>query len=167
MLSSQSPRSPLLHTLHSGDAVIFDIAGFRHALDRCRVVRRVQWKTVAKETGVSASTLSRMANGRKPDAASMAALCAWAGIDHRKYLTPDPEQLPRVSMDTNLLMSSLREMVTADIHVQMIAAGAEKADAESLATWQEQYSRHETVVREQLLMLGQEASRYKETVRYR
>lgn len=144
-------------------APAFDVAGFRAALDRSRNAQGVQWREVARQTGVSASTLSRMATGRTPDAASMAALCAWAGIDHRKYLTPKPEP----KMDTGLLMSSLREMVTADAHVQMISCNVLAANAETKAMWQEQYSRHETVVREQLQMLGQIAASYKEPVRYR
>lgn len=64
-------------------------------------------------------------------------------------------------MDTDNLMSSLREMVQAEVHVQMIAAGVLHANAETLAAWSAQYSRHETVVREQLQLLGKEASRWK------
>lgn len=64
-------------------------------------------------------------------------------------------------MDTNTLMSSLREMVRAEVHIQMIAAGATQADAETLAEWNAQYSRHETVLREQFQLLGEEASRWK------
>ena len=44
------------------------------------------WKQVAAETGVSASTLTRMAQGRRPDAASLAALSAWAGINPSDFV---------------------------------------------------------------------------------
>lgn len=142
----------------------FDIAGFQADLERTRSARGVQWKQVSKATGVSASTLSRMKNGRNPDAASMAALCAWAGLDHRKYIAPEPE---KPKLDTGLLMSSLREMVTADVHLQMIGANVLKTSPEHLTLLQEQYSRHERVVREQLLMLGAAASAYKPPVRFR
>ncbi len=64
-------------------------------------------------------------------------------------------------MDTNGLMSSLREMVQAEVHIQMIAAGVLRADVETLAGFQAKYSRHETVVREQLAALGKEAAAYK------
>lgn len=140
---------------------VFDVVSFKAALKCAADARRKTMKAVAKETGVSASTLSRMETGRRPDAASMAALCAWAGLDHRKYLI----EKEATKMDTGNLMSSLREMVTADVHVQMIAAGVLHADADTLAMWQAQYSRHEAVVREHLLLLGVAASSYKAPVR--
>jgi transcriptional regulator with XRE-family HTH domain len=35
----------------------------------------------ARETGISASTLSRIENGQKPDIETFFALCDWAGIN--------------------------------------------------------------------------------------
>ena len=48
--------------------------------------RSKNWKQVAAETGVSASTLTRMAQGRRPDAASLAALSAWAGLNPSDFV---------------------------------------------------------------------------------
>ena len=53
-------------------------------------------------TGVSASTLTRMAQGRKPDAASLAALSAWAGLNpsdfvRAPYKKPGVEPLAQIS----------------------------------------------------------------------
>lgn len=59
----------------------FDLAGFRAALNRAREARNVTWKQIGRETGVSQTTLSRMKLSRAPDAASLAALSAWAGIN--------------------------------------------------------------------------------------
>jgi transcriptional regulator with XRE-family HTH domain len=59
----------------------FDSDGFFSALDAARTSRRVHWKTVAYETGVSASTLTRIGQGRRPDVDSFAALTSWAGLD--------------------------------------------------------------------------------------
>lgn len=64
----------------------FDIERFRSDLYRTSKRRGFTMKMVSAATGVSQSTLSRMKQGRRPDAASMAALCSWAGMDHRKYL---------------------------------------------------------------------------------
>lgn len=69
-------------------------------------------------------------------------------------------------MDTNGLMSSLREMVQAEVHIQMIAAGVLHANAETLAGFQAKYSLHETAVREQLAELGRRASAHKEPPRF-
>lgn len=59
----------------------FDSDSFFSALDAARVSRGLHWKAVAKDTGVSASTLTRMGQGRRPDVDSFAALSSWAGLD--------------------------------------------------------------------------------------
>ena len=59
----------------------FDSGLFYEKLDHARRLREVDWAYVAHATGVSATTLSRMQSGRSPDAASLAALSAWAGIN--------------------------------------------------------------------------------------
>lgn len=64
----------------------FDGNAFYRSLEMTVSTRGVNWKQVAAETGVSASTLTRMAQGRKPDAASLAALSAWAGINPSDYV---------------------------------------------------------------------------------
>jgi transcriptional regulator with XRE-family HTH domain len=64
----------------------FDSEGFYAALERARGQRKVTWKDVSTATGVSQTTLTRMGQGRKPDASSMAALSAWAGINPASYV---------------------------------------------------------------------------------
>lgn len=64
----------------------FDGAAFYRALEATVVRRSKNWKQVATETGVSTSTLTRMAQGRKPDAASLAALSAWAGLNPSDFV---------------------------------------------------------------------------------
>src|SRR5690606_5971421 len=64
----------------------FDAAGFYSGLERAVRLRKVTWKDVSNETGVSQTTLTRMGQGRRPDAASLAALSAWAGINPADYV---------------------------------------------------------------------------------
>jgi transcriptional regulator with XRE-family HTH domain len=59
----------------------FDEKGFYAALDSQRQARKITWKQVAQESGVSASTLTRISQGRRPDVDSMAALLGWAGLN--------------------------------------------------------------------------------------
>lgn len=89
----------------------FDGDGFYRALENTVKARSKNWKQVAAETGVSASTLARMAQGRRPDAGSLAALAAWAGLNpsdfvFASYKAKDPEPMARIStllrMDPNL-----------------------------------------------------------------
>jgi len=89
----------------------FDGEAFYRALETTVETRGKNWKQVAAETGVGASTLARMAQGRKPDAASLAALSAWAGLNpsdfvDAPYKSKAPEPMAQIStllrMDPNL-----------------------------------------------------------------
>lgn len=80
----------------------FDAGTFYEALDSVRQARRLNWKQVAAESGVSASTLTRMAQGKRPDVDGLAALVAWSGLDAGAYVRsdearPDPEPLALIS----------------------------------------------------------------------
>jgi len=80
----------------------FDADAFYRALEATVQARSKNWKQVAAETGVSASTLARMAQRRKPDAASLAALSAWAGLNpadfvSAPYKAPRPEPMAQIS----------------------------------------------------------------------
>ena len=47
---------------------------------------RYSWKQVAAEAGVSASTLSRMAQGKDPDIHGLTSLLTWLGEPFEKYV---------------------------------------------------------------------------------
>ena len=73
----------------------FDSEAFYQALAATVRQRQVTWKDVSRATGVSATTLTRMAQGRQPDAASMAALSAWSGLNPGDYVeTKDRAERP-------------------------------------------------------------------------
>jgi transcriptional regulator with XRE-family HTH domain len=80
----------------------FDGDAFFRSLEAVAARRSKNWKQVAAETGVSASTLARMRQGRRPDAASLAALSAWAGINPSDYVNAPfraarPEPMGQIS----------------------------------------------------------------------
>src|SRR5579862_661076 len=80
----------------------FDGDAFYRTLESIVVARSKTWKQVAAETRVSASTLTRMAQGRRPDAASLAALSAWAGLNpsdfvQAPYKAACPEPMAQIS----------------------------------------------------------------------
>jgi transcriptional regulator with XRE-family HTH domain len=58
----------------------FDAGAFFAALDAERDNRRLLWKHVAEQAKVSQSTLTRLAQGKRPDVDSLAALVDWAGL---------------------------------------------------------------------------------------
>ena len=72
----------------------FDADAFYAALDGVRHSRQLNWKQVAAQSGVSASTLTRMAQGKRPDVDGLAALVAWSGLDADAYIRSADEQRP-------------------------------------------------------------------------
>jgi len=64
----------------------FDHDNFFSALNSQRMERRLTWKDVAAQTGVSASTLTRMAQGKRPDVDGLAALLKWSGLKAENFI---------------------------------------------------------------------------------
>lgn len=80
----------------------FDGAAFFAALDAERQDRQCTWKQVAQECGISASTLSRMSQGKHPDVDGLAALATWSGLDVDRFFRSnvtkvEPEPLAVIS----------------------------------------------------------------------
>lgn len=81
----------------------FDLEGFHAALDAARRAKGLNWKQVAAASGVSASTLTRMSQGKRPDVDGLAALAAWSGLDTDDFVRteigerPEPEPLAMIS----------------------------------------------------------------------
>lgn len=65
---------------------VFDSDGFYKALDSARQARGLNWKQVSQATQVSSSTLTRMAQDRRPDAESLAVLSAWSGLNPADFV---------------------------------------------------------------------------------
>lgn len=70
----------------------FDSMGFYEALDATRLARQLNWKQVAAQSGVSASTLTRMAQGKRPDVDGLAALVSWSGLKIDDFVRSETEQ---------------------------------------------------------------------------
>ena len=68
----------------------FDVAALHAALDSERRSRRLTWKNVASQSRVSASTLTRLSQGRQPDVNSLAALTTWLGISADHFMRREP-----------------------------------------------------------------------------
>lgn len=81
----------------------FDADAFFAALDGERQARGLTWKKVADESGVSASTLTRISQGKRPDVDSLAALAAWSGLHVDSFVRggsarkEEPERLAMIS----------------------------------------------------------------------
>ncbi|MFB7085768.1 helix-turn-helix domain-containing protein [Streptomyces sp. NPDC056296] len=63
------------------------------ALDAARAEKGLSWRQLAKELGVSASTISRMTNGLKPDVSAFAAMTTWLRMPAETfYVTAEREE---------------------------------------------------------------------------
>lgn len=69
----------------------FDAEAFYDALDAERQAKNLTWKQVAAQSGVSASTLTRMAQGRRPDVDSLAALLTWSGLSANDFIRDEAD----------------------------------------------------------------------------
>ena len=81
----------------------FDFPSFYAALNATVKARDTTWKAVSEETGVSQTTLSRMSNGRQPDAASLTALSAWSGLDPVDFMSTPRRAREPIAMVSKLL----------------------------------------------------------------
>jgi transcriptional regulator with XRE-family HTH domain len=84
-----------------GDRAAFDADAFYRVLDAERTQRGLNWKDVAAQTGVSASTLTRLGQGRRPDVDSFARLVAWGGFTADDFVHP-PKHAQEGGFITNL-----------------------------------------------------------------
>jgi transcriptional regulator with XRE-family HTH domain len=56
------------------------------ALNAARNARGLSWRQLAAEVGVSPSTMTRLANGQRPDVDAFAALVGWLGQSADSFL---------------------------------------------------------------------------------
>lgn len=64
----------------------FDAEAFYAALNAARLSRQKKWKDVAEESGVNASTLSRIGQGAKPDVNGLASLLQWSNLKAETFI---------------------------------------------------------------------------------
>jgi transcriptional regulator with XRE-family HTH domain len=63
-----------------------DTSALFAALDAQRQSQGLSWRQLAKEVGVSPSTMTRLANGQRPDVDAFAALVGWLGLPADSFL---------------------------------------------------------------------------------
>ncbi len=91
----------------------FDAEGFYAALDAIRRDRDFSWKKVAEKSRVSASTLTRMGQGKRPDVDSLAALASWSGLDVSQFYRDSSK--PQTQKDT---LAEITTLLRADRQIE-------------------------------------------------
>jgi transcriptional regulator with XRE-family HTH domain len=100
----------------------FDTDAFYAALDGQRQSRRLNWKQVAREVGISASTLTRIAQGKRPDVDNLAALLGWSGLSADQFVIADARTAAHADP-----LAQITAYLRADPHLKPEAAVALEA----------------------------------------
>ncbi|WP_410785908.1 helix-turn-helix domain-containing protein [Kribbella sp. C-35] len=104
------------------DRGYFDAVSFYEALDHARADRNLMWKDVAKRAKVSPSTLTRLAQGRRPDVDSLAALVDWAGLRADDFVVRVQSEQP--DPDTGEPLALISTYLRADKNLSEVQADA-------------------------------------------
>jgi transcriptional regulator with XRE-family HTH domain len=86
-----------------------NVSGLYAALDAVREHKKLSWRQLAREVGVSPSTFSRLANNQKPDVESFLAMVRWLNVPAERFMT-DGEQVSHEQPD---LMAELAPLLRA------------------------------------------------------
>ncbi|WP_238447189.1 helix-turn-helix domain-containing protein [Micromonospora sp. 4G55] len=112
-----------------------DVRSLYAALDAARQQQELSWRQLAKEIGVSASTISRMANGLKPDVTAFAAMTTWLRMPAENFYVgtrgPSPEEPDLVAQMVPLLRAR-KDLNASDVAYleEVIGAAARRFRAE-------------------------------------
>ena len=72
----------------------FDMTAFHLALNGVRRAKGLTWQDVAEKSGVNASTLTRIGQGKSPNLDNLAALAMWSGLSLDMFVTGDARPKP-------------------------------------------------------------------------
>ena len=116
-------------------APIVDVKALHAALDATRVEKGLSWRQLAKELNVSASSISRMANGLRPDVTAFAAMTSWLRMPaedfYRHNQTPSEDE-PELVAALAPLLRARRDLDDQDVAYleELIGAAARRFRAE-------------------------------------
>ena len=99
---------------------VFNVQGFYSALDSHRIAKGLSWKDVAKQSGVSQPTLSRLTKGHKPDVDGLALLLVWSGLDASDFIPQSEEREALAQISANLKADRNLSPESADALIDII-----------------------------------------------
>lgn len=111
-----------------------NVKALHAALDAARMERGLSWRQAAKEIGVSASTISRMANGLNPDVGAFVAMTTWLPMKAEAFYTTTTPEEPEPELVAALapLLRARRDLKATDVAYleEVIGAAARRFRAE-------------------------------------
>lgn len=100
------------------DQLSVDVKALYAALDAARQPRGLSWRQLAKEIGVSASTISRMAGGLKPDVTAFAAMTTWLRMPAEDFYVgaeAEPSEEPDLLAQLVPLLRARKDLNAGDV----------------------------------------------------
>lgn len=104
-----------------------DVKSLHAALDHAREEKGLSWRQLAKELDVSASTLSRMVNGLKPDVSAFAAMTTWLKMPADSFfrVSPSRDEEPELVVQLAPLLRARRDLDDKDVeYLEELIGGA-------------------------------------------
>lgn len=104
-----------------------DVKSLHAALDHAREEKGLSWRQLAKELDVSASTLSRMVNGLKPDVSAFAAMTTWLKMPADSFFraSPSTDEEPELVVQLAPLLRARRDLNDKDVeYLEELIGGA-------------------------------------------
>jgi transcriptional regulator with XRE-family HTH domain len=106
---------------------VVDVKSLHAALDHARVEKGLSWRQLANELDVSASTLSRMANGLKPDVSAFAIMTTWLRMSAESFyrVSPSTDEEPELVAQLAPLLRARRDLDDKDVeYLEDLISGA-------------------------------------------
>jgi transcriptional regulator with XRE-family HTH domain len=105
-----------------------DVRALYVALEKEKDARDMSWRQLARDCGLSPSTLTRLANGRRPDVDAFAALVHWLGQPAEVFMTADSDSVrddPDLVSSLAPLLRARKDLDDGDVqHLQTLFAAA-------------------------------------------
>lgn len=104
-----------------------DVKSLHAALDHAREEKKLSWRQLASELNVSASTLSRMANGLKPDVSAFATMTTWLRMPAESFyrVSPTTDEEPELIAQLAPLLRARRDLNDKDVeYLEDLIGGA-------------------------------------------
>jgi transcriptional regulator with XRE-family HTH domain len=92
-----------------------DVTALHGALDRARASKDLSWRELARQIGVSASTMSRLAQGQNPDINAFARMVRWLNVQAEAFIVEDgrPVNAPGEEEEEPELIAQLAPLLRA------------------------------------------------------
>jgi len=114
-----------------------DVSKLYATLDAARRGRDLSWRQLAGAVGVSPSTMTRLANGHRPDVDAFVALVRWLGMPAEDFMVgdeADEQEKPEVLAEVTALLRARPELDNDEVkHLQEVLEVAMRRFADERA----------------------------------